>query len=81
MKKKKTSASAGKRAALIVLCVVLGLVLAILLGGTVYAEYLLGKLNYVDSSETLPTLSAEELQALEQETEELDPDFTGPVLN
>ena len=81
MTKKKNSASSGKRAALIVLCVVLGLVLAVMLGGTVYAEYLLGKLNYVDNSETQATLSAEELQAIEEETEELDPDFTGPVLS
>ena len=81
MSKKKTNASGGKRVALTVLCVVLGLVLVVMLGGTVYAEYLLGKLNYVDSSETLPTLSEAEIQALEQETEELDPEFEGDVMD
>lgn len=81
MSKKKTNASGGKRVALTVLCVVLGLLLVVMLGGTVYAEYLLGKLNYVDSSETLPTLSEEEIQAIVEETEALDPEFTGPVLS
>lgn len=81
MKKNQKGASSGKRVALTVLCVVLGLVLVVMLGGTVYAEYLLGKVNYVDPNETLPTLSEEELQALEEETEELDPDFVGDVLS
>lgn len=80
MSKKKANASGSKRVALTVLCVVLGLLLAVMLGGTVYVEYLLGKLNYVDSSETLPTLSDAEIEAIEAETEALDPEFTGPVL-
>lgn len=77
MNKKKKKSSNGKRAALTVLCVVLGVLLVVMLGGTVYAEYLLGKLNYVDTDATLPSLSEEELRALENETEELDPDFNG----
>ena len=85
MNKQNTSAASGKRTALTVLCVVLAVVLVVMLAATIYVENLLNKLNYVDTSETQPTLSAEEIQAIEQELqqeeEELDPDFTGPVLN
>lgn len=80
MNKKKKRASAVKRTALTVLCVVLGVLLAVMLGGTVYAEHLLSKINYVPN-ETLPTLSQEELDALDNETESLDPDFSGPVMD
>lgn len=80
MAKKKTNSRTGTRTTLIVLCVVLGLVLVVLLSGTVYAEYLLGKMNYVQSNETQPRLSQEEFDAM-QGTEEPDPDFTGPELN
>lgn len=81
MNNNKKQAPSSKRIALTVLCVVLGLLLVLMLGVTAYAEYLLGKVNYVDNSETLPSLSADELQAIQNETEALDPDFTGPVLN
>lgn len=82
MSKKKKRASTGKRVALTVMCVVLGLLLAVMLGGTVYAEYLLSKVNFVDPDATQPSLSAEELEELENnENETLDPDFTGPVLD
>ena len=77
MKKQRTGS--GKRAALAVLCVVLGLVLAAMLGITVYAEYLLGRLNYVDGSQTLPSLSQEEIDAIQNgEGETVDSDATGP---
>ena len=66
-KKKKTTAA---RKTLIVLCVVLGIILAALVAGTVYAEYLLGKVNYVDSEATTPTLSQEEIDALYQPDED-----------
>lgn len=56
----------GKRTALMLLCTVLTLVLTVLLGGTVYAKYLLDQINYVDPA-TLPTLSEEELDRLQQE--------------
>lgn len=81
MNNNKKQAPSSKRIALTVLCVVLGLLLVLMLGVTAYAEYLLGKVNYVDNSETLPSLSADELQAIQNETEALDPDFTGPVMN
>lgn len=86
MKNNKKSASSGKRIALTVLCVVLGVVLVAMLGATIYVEHLLDRMNYVDSSESQPTLSEEEILAIDQELlaaeeETLDPDFTGPVLN
>jgi LCP family protein required for cell wall assembly len=77
MSKKKNNKSA-LRSILIVLCIVLGLVLAALIVGTVYAEYLLGKVNYTDPDATVETLSQEDLDALYNETEPHDPDFVGP---
>lgn len=80
MAKKKNNRGA-LRSTLIVLSVVLGLILAVLVAGTVYAEYLLGKVNYVDPDATVPTLSQEELDLLYNETEPEDPEFTGPELS
>lgn len=77
-KKKKQEAL---RSTLIVLSIVLGLVLALLVAGTVYADYLLGKVNYVDKDATTPTFSQEEIELIVNETEPEDPDFTGPELN
>lgn len=84
MNKKKNSPSSGKRIALMVLCIVLAVVLVVMLGGTIYVEHLLGKMNYVDSSETQAALSADEIAAIDEELqaeEEEDADFTGPVLS
>lgn len=78
---KKKKQNAGLRRTLIVLSVVLGVILAVLIAGTVYADYLLGKVNYLDKDDTAPTLSQEEMEALLNETEPEDPDFTGPELN
>lgn len=76
---KKKNKSTGTRKTLIVLCVVLGIILAALVAGTIYAEFLLGKVNYIDPDATTPTLSQEEIDALYQpdETEAPDPDATG----
>ena len=71
-----------KRVTLIVICVVLGLVLAAMVGLTVYAEYLLGRLNYTDQNETLPTFSQEEIEAIQNgEGETVDPDSTAPSID
>lgn len=78
--KQKQAKTTGKRTTLIVLCVVLGLILAVLLGATFYVEYLMGRMNYVDS-DIVETLSASEIEALENETEPEDADFTGPVVD
>lgn len=80
MDRKKKTNGVMLRSTLIAVCIVLGLVFAVMLGGTVYAEYLLSKVNYVDPDATAPTLSQEEIEALHRETETMDPDFTGPEL-
>lgn len=79
MAKKKTNRTA-QRNTLIVLSIVLGLVLAVLVAGTVYAEYLLSKVNYVDKDATAPTISQEQIDAFLNQTEPENPDFTGPEL-
>lgn len=78
---KKKKSHAALRSTLIVLSIVLGIILAALIAGTVYADYLLGKVNYVDKDATAPTLSQEEIDKVLNETEPEDPDFTGPELN
>lgn len=71
----------GMRRALTTVSILLGLALAVLLGITVYAEYLLNKVNYVDPDATVPTLSQEQVEVVEQETEAADLEFTGEALN
>ena len=66
---KKKKKSTGARKTLVVLCVVLGIILAALVAGTVYAEFLLGKVNYIDPDATTPTLSQEQIDALYQPDE------------
>ena len=77
---KKKKRQAALRHTLTVLSIVLGLILALLIAGTVYANYLLGKVNYVDEDTTVPTYSQEEIEQIINETEPEDPDFTGPEL-
>ena len=77
MRKEKAKRSGGKRAALIALCVVLGIILSVLLAGTIYASRLMGKINRVENEETL---SQEELDQLLAE----DPDsetVSAPTVN
>ena len=81
MAKKKKNKQAALRSTLIVLSVVLGIILAALIAGTVYADYLLGKVNYVDTEATAPTLSQEEVEVILKEEEPTDPEFTGPNLS
>ena len=58
-----------------VLCGVLAFVLVLMVGVTVYAEYIFGKIGKFDDNDT--TLSQEEMDALLQENNEtLDPDAT-----
>ena len=81
MKNQNKKTSSGKRKLLIALCVVLALVFAVMLGGTIYMEYLMSRINYV-SNEELPTLSAEELAVIENgEDVEEEAEFTGPVVD
>ncbi len=69
------------RITLTVGCVVLGVLLAVLLGGTVYAEILLNQVNYQKDSvrETMSLEDAQEL--LKQETDPIDEDYTGSEMN
>lgn len=78
MKKKKSSRRSAKRTLLTILCVVLAVVLTGMLGITIYAEHLLGRIQFKDGS-WMP-LTPEELEQL-QEEETVDPNFTGPVLD
>ena len=83
MKQKKTAPRPRLRAALIVLCVVLGLALTVILGVTIYTEHLLNQMNYVDPDSQQATLSQEEINSIENATDPLDPDadFTGPSID
>ena len=83
MKEKKTGSS-GLQTALKALCIVLGVVLVLLLGTTVYVEHLLNKMNYVDPNAPHQVLSQEEIDAIDAEL--LEPEleeeeFTGPELD
>ena len=78
MKNKKTGKGNGARIGLIILCIVLGIILAVLLGGTIYANHLMGLMSRVE--EVDETLSQEQLdQLLSDET--VAPDDTTPVIN
>lgn len=61
MKQKVRSSPA--RAAMKMLCTLLGLILAVMLGATLYFQHLFGTINYVDTDST-PLLSQEELNDL-----------------
>lgn len=78
MSHKKKHKHKPLRVVLTVSCVVLGLVLALLVAGTVYAEYLLNQMNYHNTPRE--TLSQEDAQALMDETDPIG-DYTGPELN
>lgn len=76
MSRRRTS---FKRAALSLLCVVLGLVLAMMLSVTVYFQHLLNQINYVDPNDA-PQLSQEELDAI-LANEADDGDSDAPSMN
>lgn len=67
-----------KRSALIVLCVFLALVLLLLVGATIWIEYMLGRIK---NPEQQATLSMEEIASILNETDATNPDFTGPEVN
>ena len=60
------------------LSILLGIVFLGMLGITVYAEYLLSMVNYVEPDATAPTLTQEQIDAFHKETEAIDVEFTGP---
>ena len=62
-----------------VTCCVLGVILAFALAITVYAEYLLSQMHYVNPDFAAPSLSQEEIyEILNGQKETEDPDYTGP---
>lgn len=67
-----------KRGWLIALIVVLALVLAAMLTVFLFVNSMLNKISRDD---TLETLSSEELESIQMETDPYDPDFTGPMLD
>ena len=70
-----------KRKTLIIVCIILAVILAALVATTVYAKYLLNRLNYTDQS-SQPTLSQEEIEVLENgEDETVDPEVTAPEVD
>ena len=80
--KKKKAGSSGLRIALKALCIILGLVLVLLLGSTIYVEHLLNKMNYVDTNSPHQVLSQEEIDAIDAELQEPeDEEFAGPELD
>lgn len=80
MPHKKKKKQKPLRVILTVSCVVLGLVLALLVAGTVYAEYLLNQMNYHNEANR-ETMSLEDAQAfLKDETDPVG-DYTGPEMD
>lgn len=79
MSAKQTKKNSGKRVAMTVLCIVLGVILISMLAGTILVNHLYGKMNYVDP-ETEVTLSQEELDELLGSDEPV-PEVTGPVMD
>ena len=65
-----------------VTCIVLGLILTCMLGGTAYLEHLLNQVNYIEPDAPTPTLSVEEVEEILQEEDEEETvpvEYTGPV--
>ncbi len=81
MSKRKSTGGRGLRVLLTVLCIVCGLVLAGMLGATVYINHLYSQMNYVDPDVKV-TISPEEMEQIKkQEAEETDPNATGPTID
>ena len=69
-----------KRTFLIILCCILALILAVLIFVTAYLESMLGLINKKDPALD-STLSSSEIEDFLNETEEADPNFTGPTMD
>lgn len=77
MASKKKKRRAALRSALIAGCVIMGMVLVMMLSVTVYAEYLLGQVNYAPDR-VQSTISPEDAaELLKQETDPVDENYTG----
>lgn len=67
------------RVLLAILCVVLGLILTLLICGTLFVDSFLDRINRFESDE--PTLSQDEVDSILAETDPVDEEYTGEVLN
>lgn len=70
-----------KRVMLIVLCVILAVILAVLLFAVIYVESMLNLINKKDPLVQESTLSSSQVDEILNQTDEPDPDYTGPHLN
>ena len=69
-----------QRILLTVLCVVLGVILTVIIGVTVYGSHMLSQLSYVDSGQPTVTLPSEEVSTIGSETEPVLQGFTVPAI-
>lgn len=76
---KQRTVNKGKRIALIILCSVLGLILVGVLTLAILGQSLLDRINRIDSDES--TLSSEQIESILEQTESIDPTYTGPTVN
>lgn len=79
MNKKSRKGGSWKRVLLQVLCVLLAVVLVVLLSATIWLESFLGQIKRENGP--AETLSQEELNAILNETDPIDPDFTGEEIS
>ncbi len=68
-----------KRGVLIAVCCILAILLVALIALMIWWKGFFGRINRVDG--TVDTLSSEQIGSILEETDPMDPDFTGPVLD
>lgn len=78
-KAKQNKKTTPKRVALIILCVILALILAALIALTVWVKGFLSGIDRVGATDV--TMSPDQIASILNQTESVDPNFTGPVLN
>lgn len=78
--KKKKKKTGRMRTVLKTSCILMGIIFALLLTGTVYAEYLLDRMNYYPDVPQ-ESMSLEDAEALLKETDPEDEAYTGPEQN
>ena len=76
-KQKRTT----KRTVLIVLCVLLSIILAGLIAVTIYADHILGLINYQNPNSTMDSISQSEYEDFLKDNENNDPNYTGPTMD
>lgn len=77
---RKTKKSTGKKIALTILCILLAVILIAVLGGSMWVNSLLNRIERIDTGNE-ETLSDAEIESILNETEEQDPEFDGEVID